>query len=57
MPIAKKNPITSVTFSYTGEASDFEAFLQAIVRDYLAVDDPAALPEEGVVQKVESDTV
>ena len=55
MPIAKKNPIVSVTFSYVGKDSDFETFLKTIVRDYLAVDDPAATPETDFVQKVESD--
>ena len=54
MPIAKKKPIVSVTFSYVGKASDFETFLKTIVRDYLAVDDPAAAPETDFVQKVES---
>ena len=57
MPIAKKNPIVSVTFSYVGKDSDFETFLKTIVRDYLAVDDPAATPETDFVQKVESDVV
>ena len=55
MPIAKKNPVVSVTFSYVGKDSDFETFLKTIVRDYLAVDDPAAAPETDFVQKVESD--
>ena len=55
MPIAKKTPIVSVTFSYVGKSSDFETFLKTIVRDYLAVDDPAAIPEDGFVYKVESD--
>ena len=55
MPIAKKNPIVSVIFSYIGKSSDFETFLKTIVRDYLAVDDPAAIPEDGFVDKVESD--
>ena len=55
MPIAKKNPIVSVTFSYVGKDSDFETFLKTIVRDYLAVDDPAANPEPDFVQKVESE--
>ena len=54
-PIAKKNPIVSVTFSYVGKDLDFETFLKTIVRDYLAVDDPAAAPETDFVQKVESD--
>ena len=57
MPIAKKNPIVSVTFSYVGKNSDFETFLKTIVRDYLAVDDPAAIPEDSFVDKVESDAV
>ena len=55
MPIAKKNPIVSVTFSYVGKDLDFEIFLKTIVRDYLVVDDPAAVPENGFVDKVESD--
>ena len=55
MPIAKKNPIVSVTFSYVGKDSDFETFLKTIVRDYLTVDDPAAIPEDSFVDKVESD--
>ena len=55
MPIAKKNPIVSVTFSFVGKDSDFETFLKTIVRDYLAVDDPAAIPEDSFVDKVESD--
>lgn len=55
MPIAKKNPIVNVTFSYVGKDSDFETFLRTIVRDYLAVDDPAAIPKTDFVQKVESD--
>ena len=52
MPIAKKNPIVSVTFSYVGKDSDFETFLKTIVRDYLSADDPAANPKEDVVEKV-----
>ena len=55
MPIVKRNPIVKVTFSYVGKDSDFETFLKTIVRDYLAVDDPAAIPEDGFVDKVESD--
>ena len=55
MPIAKKNPIVKVKFSYVGTEDDFVSFLKAIVRDYLAVDDPAATPETDFVQKVESD--
>ena len=55
MPIAKKNPIVSVTFSYVGKDADFETFLKTIVRDYLAVDNPVAIPEDGFVDKVESD--
>ena len=55
LPIAKKNPIVSVTFSYVRKDSNFETFLKNIVRDYLAVDDPAATPETDFVQKVESD--
>ncbi len=54
-PIAKKNPIISVKFSYIGKDSDFETFLKTIVRDYLAADDPAANPEADFVEKVESD--
>jgi hypothetical protein len=54
-PIAKKNPIVKVKFSYVGKASDFETFLKTIVRDYLSADDPAAVPKEDFVQKVESD--
>ena len=54
-PITTKNPIVKVKFSYVGKTSDFEAFLKTIVRDYLAVDDPAAAPETDFVQKVESD--
>ena len=49
-----QNSFTSVTFSYVGKDSDFETFLKTIVRDYLAVDDPAKNPESGFVQKVES---
>ena len=52
--IAKKNPIVSVTFTYTGTDSDFENFLKIIVRDYLAVDDPAQAPQGEIVNKVES---
>jgi len=55
MSIVKKNPIVKVNFSYVGKASDFEAFLKIIVRDYLAVDDPATVPEKDFVEKVESD--
>ena len=55
MPIAKKNPIVSVTFSYVGKDSDFETFLKTIVRDYLSADDPAANPEEDFVDKVETE--
>ena len=55
MPIVKKNPIVKVNFSYVGKASDFEAFLKILVRDYLSADDPAAVPEENIVEKVESD--
>ena len=49
-----QNSFTSVTFSYVGKDSDFETFLKTIVRDYLAVDDPAAAPETDFVQRVES---
>lgn len=52
--VNKKNPITSVTFTYVGKDSDFETFLKTIVRDYLAADDPAANPDADFVQKVES---
>lgn len=52
--IAKKNPIVSVTFTYTGTDADFENFLKIIVRDYLAVDDPAECPQGEIVDKVES---
>ena len=52
--IAKKNPIVSVTFTYTGTDADFENFLKIIVRDYLAVDDPAECPRGEIVDKVES---
>ena len=55
MPIATKNPIISVTFSYEGNDSDFDTFLRTIVRDYLAADDPAVMPETDFVQKVEYD--
>ena len=55
-PIAKKNPIVKVTFSYVGKASDFETFLKTIVRDYLSADDPAVNPETIFVQKVESES-
>ena len=55
MPIAKKNPIVSVTFSYVGKDSDFETFLKTIVRDHLALDDIAADPNPEIVEKVESD--
>ena len=41
-------------FTYVGKDSDFESFLKTIVRDYLAVDDPAKNPESVFVQKVES---
>lgn len=54
---SKKNPIINVKFTYIGKDSDFETFLKAIVRDYLAVDDPAANPERDFVQKVESGVV
>ena len=54
-PIAKKNRIIKVHFSYVGKASDFEAFLKTIVRDYLSADDPAAAPEADFVEKVESE--
>lgn len=52
--IAKKNPIVSVKFTYTGTDADFENFLKIIVRDYLAVDDPAKAPQGEIVDKVES---
>lgn len=55
MLIVKKNPIVEVNFSYVGKVSDFEAFLKIIVRDYLAADDPATVPEKDFVEKVESD--
>lgn len=51
---SKKNPIITVKFTYVGKNSDFETFLKTIIRDYLAVDDPAANPEWDFVQKVES---
>ena len=57
MSIVKKNPIVKVNFSYVGKAADFEAFLKIIVRDYLAADDPATVPEKDFVQKVEFDCV
>lgn len=57
MLIVKKNPIVKVNFSYVGKASDFEAFLKILVRDYLAADDPATVPEKEFVEKVESDCV
>lgn len=57
MLIVKKNPIVKVDYSYVGKASDFEAFLKILVRDYLAADDPAVVPEKEFVEKVESDCV
>ena len=39
-----------VKFSYVGKATDFEAFLKIIIRDYLSADDPAAVPEKDFVQ-------
>lgn len=55
MLIVKKNPIVKVNFSYVGKASDFEAFLKILVRDYLSADDPASVPEKEFVEKVKSD--
>jgi len=55
MPIAKKNPIVKVKFSYVGTEDDFVSFLKAVVRDHLALDDIAADPNAEIVEKVESD--
>ena len=55
MPIAKKNPIVKVKFSYVGTEDDFVSFLKAVVRDHLALDDIAADPKAEIVEKVESD--
>ena len=55
MPIAKKNPIVQVKFSYVGTEDDFVSFLKAVVRDYLALDDITADPNTEIVEKVESD--
>ncbi len=55
MPIAKKNPIIQVKFSYTGTEEEFSSFLKSIVRDYLRSDDPAAISQEEIVDKVESE--
>lgn len=55
MPIAKKNPIVTVKFSYIGTEDDFVSFLNAVVRDHLALDDIAANPNAEIVKKVESD--
>lgn len=51
---AKKATVTSVKFTYEGKEQDFLFFLNAIVRDYLAVDDPAKPTNEDFVDKVES---
>ena len=55
MPIAKKNPIIQVKFSYVGTEDDFVSFLKAVVRDYLALDDITANPNAEIVENVESD--
>jgi len=52
---AKKATVTSVKFTYEGKEQDFLFFLKSIVRDYLAVDDPANIAKEDFVDKVESD--
>lgn len=49
-----KNPIVQVKFSYVGKEANFSSFLKTIVRDYLRVDNPAAIPEPDFVDKVES---
>lgn len=49
-----KNPIVQVKFSYVGKEADFSSFLKTIVRDYLRVDNPAAIPKPDFVDKVES---
>ncbi len=54
MHIAKKNPIISIKFTYSGTEENFSKFLQALVRDYLRADDPAAIPNTEIVETVES---
>jgi hypothetical protein len=51
---AKKATVTSVKFTYEGKEQDFLFFLNTLVRDYLAVDDPANIAKEDFVDKVES---
>lgn len=51
---AKKATVTSIKFTYEGKEQDFLFFLNTIVRDYLAVDDPAKPTNEDFVDKVES---
>lgn len=43
-----------MTFSYIGKAADFEVFLKAMVRDYLAADNIAKIPSNNFIQKVGS---
>lgn len=54
MPINKKSKIKTVTFSYIGKDADFEVFLKAMVRDYLAADNIAKIPSNNFIQKVGS---
>ena len=46
--------VSGITFTYGGKEDDFLFFLNALVRDYLAVDDPAKLTKGDFVDKVES---
>ena len=50
----KKVKVKRITFTYEGKENDFLFFLNALVRDYLAVDDPAKLTKGDFVDKVES---
>lgn len=50
----KKNPIVNVHYTYVGTAQDFEAFLRALVYDYLRVRHSDTFSKLDSMQKVES---
>lgn len=51
----KKNPIVKVTYQYDGTATDFKAFLEALVRSYLASGYSDIKTEEKFMDKVEKE--
>lgn len=53
--MAKRSNVVSVKYSYVGTENEFNAFLYALVRDYLSVVYSAVSNNSNFVGKVESE--